>query len=159
MAHQLALGLKSPDVLTEKAVLLRSALFIYGRCLLSVDDATLELPLRQLKVCISLTGVERSMSEIGQELDLSPSALTQVAVRLERRGLVERETQTSDRRVRLLKLTARGRKLMRQHQEKQLQRIVKALSSLSAQQVQEVERGFHILANACEGMASAPERE
>src|SRR5690242_11177459 len=92
------------------------------RQFLSVDDSTMDLPLRQLKVCTSLDGNSRSMSDIGRELNLSPSAVTQISDRLERRGLVERVFEEEDRRVRKLRLTRKGQQLIRRREQKQLAR-------------------------------------
>ena len=115
-----------------------ASLLGFGRKLLTVDDPTLDLPVRQLKVCLALLRRSSSMSEISREIGLSPSAVTQVSDRLVRRGLVERAFQEEDRRVRKLKLTAKGLHLMRSHEEKQLRRIAAALASLSESELDQM---------------------
>ena len=50
---------------------LRAALLALGKGLLSVDDSTLDLPLRQLRVCLTLCGGRESMSELSRELGVS----------------------------------------------------------------------------------------
>jgi DNA-binding MarR family transcriptional regulator len=112
---------------------------------LTVDDPTLDLPVRQLKVCLALLRRSCSMSEISREIGLSPSAMTQVSDRLVRRGLVERAFQDEDRRVRKLKLTPKGLHLMSTHEEKQLQRIAVALERLSASELEMMLAGLDIL--------------
>ena len=101
---------------------MHAALHGFGRNLLTIDDPTMDLPVRQLKVCLALLRRSSSMSEIGREIGMSPSAVTQVSDRLERRGLVERVFPDGDRRVRRLQLTAKGLRLMRRHEEKQLRK-------------------------------------
>ena len=98
----------SPQVSQSDAV--HAALRTVVRNLLGVDDSMMDLPLRQFKVCLTLYRQSRSMSEISRELKLSPSAVTQVSDRLERRGLIERVFQDEDRRVRKLRLTKKGRR-------------------------------------------------
>src|SRR5215210_5923283 len=85
--------------LTSHTDAVHTALRTIVRNLLGVDDSMMDLPLRQFKVCLTLYHQSRSMSAIGRELKLSPSAVTQVSDRLERRGLIERVFQDEDRRV------------------------------------------------------------
>src|SRR5689334_11469103 len=54
------------------------------------DDPAGELPLRQFRVCLALYQEPRSMSQLGRELQFSLSAMTQIADRLERAGMVTR---------------------------------------------------------------------
>jgi len=115
------------------------------RRFLSVDDSTMDLPLRQLKVCLSLYGQSRSMSDIGRELSLSPSAVTQISDRLERRGLIERVFHDDDRRVRKLRLTRKGQQLIRRREQQQLVRIAAALDPLSEGEINQVLAGLDIL--------------
>ena len=126
-----------------------AALRTVVRNLLGVDDSMMDLPLRQLKVCLSLYRQSRSMSEISPELKLSPSAVTQVSDRLERRGLIERVFQDEDRRVRMLRLTRQGQKLVRSREQKQLRRIATALDTLTATELGQVMTGLETLAQSC----------
>jgi DNA-binding MarR family transcriptional regulator len=119
------------------------------RNLLSVDDSMMDLPLRQFKVCLALYRQSRSMSEIGRELKLSPSAVTQVSDRLERRDLIERVFQDDDRRVRMLRLTRKGQQLVRTREQKQLRRIATALDTLTTNEIGQVMTGLETLAQSC----------
>jgi DNA-binding MarR family transcriptional regulator len=123
--------------------------------LLGVDDSMMDLPLRQLKVCLSLYRHSRSMSEISRELKLSPSAVTQVSDRLERRGLIERVFQDEDRRVRKLRLTRKGQQLVRSRERKQLRRIAAALDTLTSNELSQVTTGLQTLAQSCTSTESA----
>jgi DNA-binding MarR family transcriptional regulator len=119
------------------------------RQLFGVDDSMLDLPLRQFKVCLALYGESRSMSEIGRELNLSPSAVTQISDRLERRGMIERVFLDEDRRVRKLRLTAKGQKIVRSREQKQLRRIAEALEPLDHDELGKAIVGLEILARSC----------
>jgi DNA-binding MarR family transcriptional regulator len=127
-----------------------AALRTVVRQLFGFDDESMpDLPLRQFKVCMALYGESRSMSEIGRELSLSPSAVTQVSDRLERRGLIERVFLDEDRRVRKLRLTAQGQKIVRSREQKQLQRIADVLESLESDELRTAITGLEILARGC----------
>ena len=138
-------GEANPEDYREKAKLLRGSLFALGRNLLSVNDSTMDLPFRQFRVCLALHRRAASMSEISREIGISLSSLTQVADRLERVGLVERVSQGSDRRVRHLKLTDKGVRLMRSHEESQLERMTKCLQSMSVEETTEVLHALNLL--------------
>ena len=126
-----------------------AALRTVVRNLLGVDDSMMDLPLRQFKVCLTLYRQSRSMSEISRELKLSPSAITQVSDRLERRGLIERIFQDEDRRVRKLRLTRKGQQLVRSREQKQLRRIATALDTLTPIELGQVMTGLETLAQSC----------
>src|SRR5947208_652211 len=49
------------------------------------------------------------VNEIGRRIELTSGAITTAVDRLETRGLVTREAHESDRRARIVRLTARGR--------------------------------------------------
>ena len=132
-----------------QAAAVHKALRALVRNLLSVDDSMMDLPLRQLKICMTLYRHSRSMSEISRELGLSPSAVTQVSDRLERRGLIERVFQDQDRRVRKLRLTRKGQQLVRCREAKQLRRITAALNTLSKDELNHIMSGFEILTRSC----------
>ncbi len=60
---------------------------------------------------LRMLAVPVSMRAFAEELSCDPSNVTGLVDRAERLGLVERVPDPSDRRVRLLKLTAKGRNL------------------------------------------------
>ena len=118
-------------------------------------DSMMDLPLRQFKVCLALYGQSRSMSEIGRQLNLSPSAVTQMSDRLERRGLIERVFLDEDRRVRKLRLTTKGQKIVRSREQKQLRRISQVLESLGSEDLGKTIAGLEILARGCTSNSAA----
>lgn len=102
------------------------------RNLVAVDDALMEqLPVAQLRVCGELYHAPRPMSVLSQELGVSLSAMTQIADRLERAGLVRRVAERSDRRVKQLRLTAQGKKMMQRREEARARRMAVALACLA----------------------------
>ena len=107
-----------------------------------------ELPLAQLNVCTILQGGPRSMTQLGEELSISVSAVTQIADRLERSGLVERVTEADDRRMKLLRLTDCGAKLMRDRREMRIQRVSEVLERLSPDDRANALRGIQALLDA-----------
>jgi DNA-binding MarR family transcriptional regulator len=58
-------------------------------------------------------GEGRSQQALGEQLRLPPSRMVSVVDELEQLGLVERRPDPSDRRVRALHLTAKGRRTLR----------------------------------------------
>ncbi len=104
---------------------------IIGRRILVHDDAASDMPLRQFRVCAALFESPRSMKELSIELGVSQSAITQIADRLEAAGMVTRGAVGEDRRVRSLELTARARKLLREREERRIERVQEILDQLS----------------------------
>lgn len=71
------------------------------------------------------------VNTIGEKVSLSSGSITTAVDRLEKRGLVERQYIDSDRRTRLVVLTAAGQKLIKKsfdHHELELEEIVEGLS-------------------------------
>lgn len=62
-----------------------------------------------------------------ERMHCDPSNVTGIVDRLERRGLVERKTTASDRRVKQLELTAEGRRV-----RAQVDRVMAAMPALDA---------------------------
>ncbi len=128
---------------------LDASLFAFARQVLSHDDAASDLPLRQLRICIALVDGPRSMSSLSRELNVSLSAMTQIADRLERAGMVERHTEGGDRRVRSLALTARARKMLRTRDEERIRRVVTVLEQMPAETRGEVLSAMAALRDIC----------
>jgi DNA-binding MarR family transcriptional regulator len=127
------------------ATLLRSLL---RELTAGLDDPAVDLPLAQLRVCTVLYGGPRPMSSLGRELGVSLSAITQIADRLERAGLVRRVAEDQDRRVRRLRLTGRGEKMIRLHEEKRIQRTAAALEQLTPEAIKQAAAALETLGRA-----------
>jgi DNA-binding MarR family transcriptional regulator len=77
------------------------------------EVADLSLPEYEALFRLRITsGHPLHMSEIASQLINSPSGMTRIADRLEKDGLIERETPPDNRRVVLVKLTDRGREVL-----------------------------------------------
>jgi DNA-binding MarR family transcriptional regulator len=113
------------------------------------DDPTEELPLAQLRVCNILQHGARSMSALSREIGVTLSALTQIADRLERAGLVHRVAEENDRRIRCLQLTPQGEKIMQLQASFRVQRVSDALNCLSAAERTAVLGALESLLGAC----------
>jgi DNA-binding MarR family transcriptional regulator len=111
-------------------------------------DPAAALPLAQMRVCKTLSDGPRSISTISRELDVSPSAVTQIADRLERAKLVRRVTNAGDRRVRQLQLTDRCQRMMRKHKAERVRRMGDALAEMTRQSRKTVEAGLGLLGQA-----------
>jgi len=74
------------------------------------------------------------MSVLSEEMGISVSAMTQIADRMERSGLVERVIGVEDRRQKLLQLTEYGAELMKTRTAMRVQRAVAALQMLSPEE-------------------------
>jgi DNA-binding MarR family transcriptional regulator len=101
---------------------------------LDADDPAMEIPGAQMRVCGILRDGPRTMSALSDDLGISHSAITQIADRLERAGMVERVSQAGDRRCKSLRLTSRGVEVMRARMERRVVRTMRVLKSLSADQ-------------------------
>lgn len=122
-------AVRNSDV-TEQARSLDTTLMAVARRVLADDDPAAELPLRQLRVCMALYDGPQSMSQLSRELRFSLSAMTQIADRLERAGMVTRWFEGTDRRVRRLRLTPRARRLLRLREEDRIRRIAAMLARM-----------------------------
>ena len=123
------------------------------RDLLYVEDRTSDLPLRQLHVCASLYGGPLSMSQLSRKLGVSMSAMTQIADRLERSGMVARQASDPDRRVRCLILTPRGRRALQAHEKIRQERLAAAFQTLDAASRRKLIAGLKLFQAACTTIA------
>ncbi|HYM83727.1 MAG TPA: MarR family transcriptional regulator [Candidatus Dormibacteraeota bacterium] len=72
-----------------------------------------------------------SMSHLAETLDVSVASATGIVDRMERRGLVARRHDTSDRRVVLVELTSAGREVFRDLPARRREHLARLLSELS----------------------------
>lgn len=120
----------------EQALLLVQLLPKLNRCIshLDADDPAIELPLAQIRICAILQDGPRTMSALSKELDISLSAITQMADRLEKSELVERVCEAGDRRVKCLQLTQYGVQMMEKRKTKRIERAADLLSKLASEE-------------------------
>lgn len=117
---------KQGEEIVQLLSMLMRRLFTLG----ADDDPAMEIPGAQMRVCGILRDGPRTMSCLSSELGISQSAMTQIADRLERAGLVERVQESDDRRCKRLALTARGVEIMQARRGRRVLRTMEALSAL-----------------------------
>lgn len=86
---------------------------------------------QMLTVLNRLRGEQITQRRLGKELYVSFPNVTVMLSRLEKAGLIERTVNAADRRERFVKITNRGRKLLRkiwQSQPDQLERVTAGLT-------------------------------
>lgn len=124
--------------LWEQAVELERLLPVVMRQIFTTDPdhPTSDMPFGQFRLCILLhADGPRTMSHIGEELGISVSAVTQMADRLEKAGIVERQSGASgDKRVRTLYLSAYGLEIMDSRMAYRLHRAHETLLTLEPEE-------------------------
>jgi DNA-binding MarR family transcriptional regulator len=117
-----------------------------------------ELPLGQLRLCILLYREgRRTMSQVGDSLSISVSAVTQMADRLERAGLVERVAEPGgDRRTRYLQLTKHGQTTLDERNAMRVSRAAAALNRLTPEQRQSILDALDTLQSAARAIGPPP---
>jgi DNA-binding MarR family transcriptional regulator len=108
-----------------------------------------ELPLGQLRLCNMLYDGPRSMSALSRDLNVSLSAMTQIADRLETAGLVNRVAEGSDRRIKCLQLTPQGENVLRARQDARVRRVEEALGQLHSDTRTDILTALETLSAAC----------
>src|ERR1051325_595362 len=130
--------------LIEEAAQLECLLPQLMRRLFTLDPSNpvTEMPVAQLRACAMLQGGPRAISSISEEIGISPSAVTQIADRLEKSGLVERGAEPDDRRMRNLQLTPYGDFLMKSRREQRVRRVAEALDALGFEERRDIVRAL-----------------
>jgi DNA-binding MarR family transcriptional regulator len=123
------------------------------------DNPVYDLPVAQLRVCTLLQSGPRPLSNLSQDLYISVSAMTQIADRLERAGMVERVSGAEDRRVRLLQLSALGLERMQSRRAFRTDRAQEALLQLSEEERRAILEAVHLLLDAATATAPATQQE
>lgn len=105
----------------------------------TTDDSVLaDLPLAQTRILRLLFGESRTVTALGEELDLTPSAVTQLVNRLQEAGLVQRLEDPDDRRVKHVALTARADEMMTARRERRVARMRSMLEMMPPERQQAV---------------------
>jgi DNA-binding MarR family transcriptional regulator len=124
--------------IAAQAERLESIMPAIARQLFTVSPAhpLAEMPIAQLRLCsLLLVHESPTLSQVADELNISASAATQLADRLEKAGMVERVSSSAangecDRRARHLRLTEKGLTLMHSRREFRLSGARRALRHL-----------------------------
>ena len=149
------------SLVREQAAELESLLPALMRKLFTLDpdNPVSDLPLAQLRVCTLLQPGPKALSNLSQDLDISVSAMTQIADRLERAGMVERVPGTEDRRVRLLQLSPQGLERMRSRRAFRTRRAQEALLQLLETDRPAVLEAVRLLLEAAKATAPSAQHE
>jgi DNA-binding MarR family transcriptional regulator len=90
-----------------------------------------------------------AMKDLAEHLQMTPPSVTAITRRLVQTGLVQRTTHAEDSRVVLLSLTDAGRALYEQVTQEHIDRMVRLLGGLSADEQQQfldlLERAVHAM--------------
>lgn len=92
----------------------------------------------QVRLLRALLPGSRAATDLSQVLGLSPSSLTQMAGRLIRAGLLAKELDSQDRRVRRLSLTTAGRDLMEGRQTMRARAAARVLQHVDSARLHEL---------------------
>ncbi len=105
-----------------------------------------ELTVPQFRVLVVLSHDEAiSLSDLAENLGLSPAAMSRMVDLLVRRGLISRQTRTVDRRGISLSLTRRGRETFRAAQQATRAVLAQNLSTLSPRELARVNSALQTL--------------
>ena len=145
---------KHPD-LYEQALQFESVLPVLLRKLFTLqpDHPASDVPVAQLRTCTILQSGPRTMTSLSDELGISLSAMTQIADRMERAGIVERVMIREDRRQRLLQLSERGTEMMRTRKQIRIRQAAMALENITDSERAELLRLLHVLLGAAISLA------
>ncbi len=121
------------DETRDRAILVEGLLPRVLRTLFKPDpnDPLVEVPVGQMRMLRLLAMKAWTPSNLGEELGLSVSAVTQMANRLDTIGLVSRIEDPSDRRVKHLTLTPLGLEMMQKRQDRRVHRLESVLTNLT----------------------------
>ncbi|MCX6344798.1 MAG: MarR family transcriptional regulator [Armatimonadetes bacterium] len=140
----------SNDVVREQAVAVNALFSKLARRLnkLETGDPVTELPVAQMRVCFALLEKPRTMGCLSKELGISLSAVTQLADRLEKAELVERYVESDDLRMKRMRLSSHGEEIMTTRRERRIERLVKILECMPAQDRELITPAFQRLYDA-----------
>ncbi len=138
------------EELHEQALQLESLLPVLLRKLFTLvpEHPSADVPVAQLRTCSILQFGPRTMTSLSDELGISLSAMTQIADRMERTGIVERVMIREDRRQRLLQLSERGNEMMRTRKQIRIQQAAEALGIIEDVERAELLRLLNVLLGA-----------
>jgi len=87
----------------------------------------------------------QSMGQLAEDLDVSVASVTGIVDRMERRGLVERERGTGDRRVIMVDLTETGRALFSEMSARRRERLTRLVEALSRDEMAGLVHGLRAM--------------
>lgn len=107
-----------------------------------LNKAGLTQPQYALLLELLYAGKALPMTVISQKLYITKPAVTNLADRLEARGLLKRLAQPGDRRISLLEIQPKGRKMAESVRERFLDMMLETIKGFSAQERKAVEKFY-----------------
>ena len=145
----------------EKDALIKAVIKLHRRVNQTLrqtnQDAWMQLSLTvpQVKSLFYITNRgSTNFRDLAKALKVTPSNLTGVIDRLVDQSLVSRKENPEDRRIMLLKATARGEELVSDLGERRISHLSQALSELSPEELNTIVRGLTLLARITEAQAN-----
>lgn len=99
------------------------------------------------------------MSVIGEKVQLANASMTSAIDRMESRGLVTREGSPCDRRLRMVGLTAEGRRVIEEVYRRHEAQLERLMEGLSGSERTEMRRGLKAMGLRARAMAEEQARE
>jgi DNA-binding MarR family transcriptional regulator len=116
-------------------------------------DAESHLPAPQLSaLSVIVYGGGITLGALAAAEQVRPPTMTRLVASMEEAGLVERETDSADRRVVRIRATPKGRRLLEEGRDRRIAVIAEALATLPAKDVTEIARAL----DAIEKVAGTP---
>ncbi len=129
--------------------ILRSSRAILSIAVKSLNEIEETISIPQYRILVILGGRgELPMSEIVKETSLAPASATRLCDDLLKKGLIDRGAHHDDRRQVIITITNEGSQLLRRVTESRRQMITEAVANLNETDLNEVEEGFALFANA-----------
>jgi MarR family 2-MHQ and catechol resistance regulon transcriptional repressor len=94
------------------------------------------------------------VNTIGPKVNLNPGSISVAVDRLYSKGLVSRVESADDRRVRIVALTAAGRKLIESVFRKHVDDMAKVFTELSAEELRQLESNLKKVGKRAEALSS-----
>lgn len=139
---------------TEQAARLRVAIARLARQLRQQAGTSLSPTLQSVLASIAIHG-PLSLGDLAAREQVAPPTVTQLLGKLDDLGLIERERDTSDRRVTLVSLTAEGRRQFDESRTRRTAWLIDRLTALGDDHVRDLERAVLFL----EAVAAPVSRE
>jgi DNA-binding MarR family transcriptional regulator len=117
-----------------------------------------EITLTQVLVLRALRDGPQTLSRLGQANGLSPTSVTRVVDRLERRGLVSRRRESDDRRVVSVQLEPAGERLIGEIRVLSGSNIHRAVELMTSEERRQLTRSLHRFVELARA-ASVPDGE
>lgn len=129
--------------------ILRSSRAILSIAVKSLNEIEETISIPQYRILVILGGRgELPMSEIVKGISLAPASATRLCDDLLKKGLVDRKAHLDDRRQVIITITHDGSQLLRRVTESRRRMIIEVVANLSETDLNEVEEGFSLFANA-----------